>query len=301
MKTLEKLILATLKYHNFFSFPLTLAEINKYQLAGLGPEFKRNKRPISPKKLTAILDKLKKEKKIGFTQGLYFLKGNRQLLTLRKKRQQFSREKIKIAQKAARIFSFIPWVKAVAVTGALAMKNSSQNDDIDLMVISQKNRLWLVRLLLLLIVQLWGKRRKFGQKEVRDKICLNLFLDELSLSLSQKKRNLFTAHEISQAKPILNKDNIWEKFLSLNLWLLNYLPNSLKAEKLEITVKNNQPKKAKTGFVIFSYLNKIAFWLQYQQMKKKITNELIGENYAFFHPQDRSKINNINSNNLSIL
>ena len=290
MKTKEKLVLATLKYHDFFSFPLTLKEINKYQIAEFSALEKKPSLAMGQKELKKILVGLKRQKKIGQKQSWYFLFGREKLVELRKKRQRISQKKMKIGLKIGKIFAFIPWVRAVVVTGALAMENCPENDDIDLMVITAANRLWLARPILLLILALMGKRRKPKTSKVKNKICLNIFLEKSAFKLKKSQQNLFIAHEISQAKPIINKNNIWQEFLRQNLWLERYLPHSLVQAKIKIGFKNKSKSglKKKKGF--FFFLNQLAFWLQYQYMKKKITREKIGLNYAFFHPRDRGKI-----------
>ena len=117
------------------------------------------------------------------------------------------------------IFRFIPWVKLVALTGARAMNNASANDDIDLMIITSKNRLWLTRLLLSILLFPWLRRAK----KISRRLCLNLWLDESALAI--KTRNLYTAHEICQLKPLYNCEATYQKFISANLWVKTYLAN----------------------------------------------------------------------------
>ena len=75
---------------------------------------------------------------------------------------------------------------------------------------------------ILLLPQLRQPHQRFL---VSDKICLNLWLDETALSLPRNQRNLYTAHEVVQVKPILDRDYTYLKFIIANLWLKNYLPN----------------------------------------------------------------------------
>ena len=192
----------TLVYADVFDYPLRAAELVEWQIAGDRP------RP----ELT------------GKTGKFYHLKGRQALAVLRRRRQHFSHLKLKRARLAAGLLKLIPWIKLIAVTGALAMNNSDQNDDIDLMIVTQANRLWLSRLLatILLLPQLRQPHQRFL---VSDKICLNLWLDETALSLPRNQRNLYTAHEVVQVKPILDRDYTYLKFIIANLWLKNYLPN----------------------------------------------------------------------------
>ena len=93
-------------YHDFFDYPLTKEEKIKW---------------FTP---------IKNNSKI-------ILKNRKALLEKRKLRKKISEKKRLIAQRAAEILKFIPTIKLVAVTGSLAMQNSSEDSDIDLMVITQ--------------------------------------------------------------------------------------------------------------------------------------------------------------------
>jgi len=105
------------------------------------------------------------------------------------------------------------------------MGNSDLNDDIDLLMVSRKNRLWLTRLLTVLLVELIAKRRHPGDKDVKDKICLNMFLDEEHLRVPQKEQDLFSAHEVCQMKVLWEKEGIYKKFIRENKWVKKFLPN----------------------------------------------------------------------------
>jgi hypothetical protein len=197
----------------------------------------------------------------------------------------------------------------------LAMNNSSKDDDIDLMIITSSNRLWLTRLIITLWLDLLGKRRRPGNikykilnikyKKYKNKICLNMWLDETVLKLNKNKQNLFTAHELVQMKLIFNRDYTYEKFLSSNEWVRKYLPNGIDIKILTrlrqgyggqgykdikgIKVKNIQQFLNFSISQFLDILEKVAFQIQYNFMKSKITREEVTLHFAFFHPIDRAK------------
>jgi hypothetical protein len=105
------------------------------------------------------------------------------------------------------------------------MKNSDKDDDIDLLIVTKKNRLWLTRLLAVLLVELVARRRRPGEKDAKDKICLNMFLDETHLGVPPKERDLFSAHEVCQLKVLWERDNLYQGFLRNNQWTKEFLPN----------------------------------------------------------------------------
>jgi len=198
---------------------------------------------------------------------------------------RFSQLKWPVARRAAKILSFIPSIRLVAVTGALAMNNADKNEDIDLMIITAPNRLWLTRLLVLIL--LFPHLRR-GQK-INNRLCLNLWLDETSLNL--KTQNLFVAHEICQLKPLYNRDAAYQKFIAANLWYKQFLSNWTPVPTGSDPAGKRSVLEAKLrGRTLLDKLEFLSFHLQYAYMKPKITLERVGRHFAFFHPRPTGEI-----------
>jgi len=273
-------IIRTIIYSDIFDYPLTLEEIVKFLVGesevGMG---------VVLNSLTKIIA----DSKQIYTDGeFYFLKGRKEIIELRKRRMGWSEKKWKIARGTAKKLRVIPMIKMVGITGALAMKNCKETDDIDLMVITVADRLWLTRLILYVLAPILGiRRRKPKEREVEDKICFNLFLEESSLQIQPE--NLFFAHEICQVKPIFWKDNIYEKFLWENQWVSNFLPNAKNSLKFKVQSsklgKKHPISQSASWRILISFFNTLAFKLQYLYMKPKITNEKVSRHQAFFPPQ----------------
>jgi hypothetical protein len=217
MNEFQALALKTLAYADVFDYPLTAPEIWKFLIT---------EKRIDPERFLREILEMRGEKKQVVTDGPFFcLPGRKKIIALRKKRQRWSQKKLKIARRVAKWLKLIPWIKMIAVTGNLAMENSDRGDDIDLLVVMTKNRLWLTRFFTVLLVELVSHRRRPGDKEAKDKICLNMFLDETHLAVPKKERDLFSAHEVCQLKVIWEKDNLYQKFLKKNQWIKEFLPN----------------------------------------------------------------------------
>jgi hypothetical protein len=88
-------------------------------------------------------------------------------------------------------------------------------------VVTAKDRLWLTRLITLAVLFPWLRH---GQK-INKRLCLNLWLDETALIIPKPGRSLYTAHEVCQAQPILDRNHAYQKFIESNLWHQQYLPN----------------------------------------------------------------------------
>lgn len=254
---LRNQILAIL-YHDIFYYPLTKSELSKWTVG---------------KKVKVIrLPKVKVKEKDNF----YFISESVSNIAKRISNERTSQKKLLIAKRAGNIIKKVPTVRFVGITGALAMNNADEDSDIDLLIVTYANNLWTTRLLVyikLLFSDL--KPRHPGQSDQKNKLCLNMWLDETDLEINKKHRNVYSAHELAQIIPLINKDKTYERLLLANKWIKDYWPNAVEipTSKLEI-----RPKKS------LNILEPVFFWLQYKYMKSKLTIEVITATRAFFHP-----------------
>lgn len=278
MTQIQEAILSTLAYADIFDYPLTSGELYRF-LIGYKVGKVELKKIINHQPLA-----------IDHQDSFYFLKGREGIVAIRKKRQKWSQKKLKIAQRVAQRLRIIPFIKMVAVTGALAMSNSDDQDDIDLLIVAAKNRLWLTRLLTVFLVEVVAKRRQPGDKEVADKICLNMFLDEAYLKIPKKEQDLFSAHEVCQLKPIWDRGRTYQKFLKGNRWVERYLPKAIKfkvqSSKGKITVQNSKLFSFLILLCNFSFIERLAYRLQLTYMRSKRTTEIVEPHRVRFHPKD---------------
>ena len=257
--------LLSVVYHDIFDYPLDFADLIKWKAAD---------------------EKTKIDKSVTVRNGYVYLSGRDGLVYKKLLRNRISQKKLEIANKVAKILSFVPTIKMVALTGSLAMNNSTEHSDIDFLIVTKSNTLWTTRLFSILLLKFVGvKIRSPYDKEQRDKICLNMWLDEDKLAWEYEK-SLYTAHEIAQVRPLYSKNKTYEFFLSKNKWILNFWPNSVKVKDQKFFKKN---KTIKIGR-IFNRIEKLMFNIQYRYMKNKITNEKVKRKIALFHPQDWGEI-----------
>lgn len=252
----------TLVYAGIFDYPLTDSEIHYWLIEKKTP-YKEVKTELEKLKLTQDFKKRKIRKKIA-------------------------KKKWAIAKKTASRLSKIPTILSILVTGNLSMDNSSEIDDIDFLIIAQKNTIWTTRFLANLLLDILKIRRHPKDKMFKDKICLNMFLDADHLKI--KDQNLYTAHELLQAKPIFNRHNTYQKFIFQNSWTQKYLPNAyekinnnigvvgadlLALSKVEGCIRPN---------LLFSFFEPIFAFFQKKYMSPKVTTEKILDGQLLFHP-----------------
>lgn len=267
---LSKSELISVYYHDYFDYPLTFSDLIKWSVSEKYKDFDQSIKVVCKNDCCYISGR----------EGLVYKK------TLRKRT---SENKMKIARKAAKILSILPSIKMVAVTGSLAMNNSDDDSDIDLMIITKRGLLWTTRLLSYLVLRIMNLAvRKPRNKVQKDKLCLNMWLDESDL-VWRNPRNIYTSHEIAQIIPLVNKEKIYERFLYRNRWILDYWPNSIRISNLESRIWREKKSRFNILNSIFAAVEKISYKIQYRHMKSKITCEIVTKTRAIFHPHDLGK------------
>ena len=261
--SLQLAVKKTLAYSRHFGLPMGPEKLHLWLISS---------RPVSLARLHPHLPKLTTP--------------NRKLI---EDRFYHSQKKLQAARRVARLLGFFPAIKLICATGSLAVDNAKQYDDLDIMVVTSADTLWLTRPLVILFLKALGLRRPTSLPEhqsprVSDKVCDNLWLDETALALPEDKRNLYTAHEVLQARPLFDRGNTHAKFILANPWTKKYLANAYLFRKKLLLPGGRTGLLGRWNFL--SLLNVLAFKLQYHYMKSKITRETITLHSAYFHPHN---------------
>lgn len=206
MDPLKENIIRTLLYYDIFKHPLKPDEI-----FSLLPQNSITKKDVSD----VLLQISKENPKVSSKENYYFIGGNEDYIELRKSRESYSKKSWKLAKFVTHIIKRFPFVRAVFVTGSLSKNSSMPDSDLDFMVVTEKNRLWISRTLLMLFkkILLFNSHKYF---------CINYFISEDSLGICEK--NIFIATEIVHIKSTFNT-GLMKKFLEANLWVKEFFPN----------------------------------------------------------------------------
>ncbi len=293
---MEKAILKTLAYSDIFDYPLKAYEIHKW-LIGKKASLKQVERAL--KKLSQESNRRKRASlKAGVkNQGdYYFLKGRQKIVKKRLVKEKYSQKLLRKAKLVSRVIKLIPFIKLIGISGGLALNNATQKDDIDLFIITKKQRLWISRLFILVILEALRVRRKRGDSQVKaaGKVCINIILEEDRLA--QMNNNIYLAHEVLQMKVLWQKDGIYQKYLEDNAWAIKFLPNWISANSsmyhvLSIKVKNTSSHNTYYLILttIFSFFNNLAKSYQLKRMGAPKGMERIQEGAVYFLPNDYSQ------------
>ncbi len=283
---MEKAIIKTLHYADIFDYPLKAYEMHKWLIG----------RKANLRQVERYLINLKQNKKIKEKSGYYFFPRKDNLVSKRKHREKQSAQYLRKAQILATILKIIPWIKLIGISGGLSMDNATKADDIDLILVTSKKRLWISRILTLGLLSLTGQRRKVGEKgaKIAGKICVNTLLEEDKLEQSSK--DIYLAHEVLQMKVVWQRDGVYSKYLSDNAWVFKFLPNWTTGGDLRfIKFKQTIPSGVKTKDYksAVNFIEDLAKWFQLKIMEKPKGMERIEDGGLYFHPLDfRPKILN---------
>lgn len=202
----DEAILRTLLYADVFDYPLTPAEIHHYLMGtSASPETVRRALEASPW-LTARVTRV---------NGYFAVRDRENIGRLRDQRKHSSAELWPIARRWAYLTGCLPFVRMVAVTGALAVNNAPPGDDIDFLIVTVPGRVWLARAFSVALVRV---ARLFGVG-----LCPNYVLSQSALR--QDRRNLFVAHDLAQMVPVVGHA-IYLEMRAANRWAEAYLPQA---------------------------------------------------------------------------
>lgn len=277
---IAKRIILTLAYTEQFNFPLNKKELYSRLLVSYF---------VSLKNFNNSISFLKDKNLIKYSNGYFFISGlstnqMNSLVETRKKRAKFATKKWHELVEFVNFAKHIPFITGIAITGSLATNNTIKDDDIDFMIVTTPNRLWITRLIVTLYATTKGKRRSFAKEEINS-WCFNLWIEETDLQLPKKSRSVYEVYEVIQAVWIVSKDNVASRFRSLNNWTKNNVYfNKYDFKDIEKGVdwSNNILLLNELLYL----LNSISFYFQYSYMKQHMTREKVSKSHAFFHPRD---------------
>lgn len=278
---LDEAIIKTLCYHDLFDYPLRPQEISRWLI--------KYTQKLSERDFLSI----NKNSLVLKRKGFYCLTGREKIIGVRKQREIYSKDKSILAGKFVDFLKYIPGIKLVGITGALAMENAKKQDDIDLFIITGANFLWTTRFIVTSFFELLGIRRQPSAKTTNNKICLNMYLDENNLSLPEAERDIYLAHEILQMKPLIAKGDIYRKFIQANIWIKKYLPHAINYSLATNKIKRHpsflghlKDLVFNNIWVIFYPFEIILRITQIWYMTKRKTIEIVGNGMIKFHPHD---------------
>jgi len=198
------------KISEYLKFPFTLDEVADYFLPRTNITGEQLRSMLSERSFADISFHIK--------DG-YLLTRASEVDASRLERERVSAAKLDSAAEFARVLRrMVPFIRTVAVTGSVAYGSADTWDDIDLFIITKRNRLWLTAFITLVFVRL---TKLLGLCAPHLSLfCLSYVHDERGFAdESQRNRtNPLFARELLKAKPVVGAD-YYGRLLERNKWV----------------------------------------------------------------------------------
>jgi hypothetical protein len=201
----ESAVIQCLLYFDVFQYPLTAAEILRF-----------NDAVRDHQELTQTIRALLQKKLIREKEDYYFIHESEHIVDRRKKGNAMAAAMMPKAIRYGKFIARFPFVETVCISGGLSKNYVDEQGDVDFFIITKPQRLWLCRSLLV------GFKKIFLLNS-RKYFCVNYFVDSNNLSIPD--RNIFTATEIATLIPVQNNGG-YHQFMQENKWIFELLPNA---------------------------------------------------------------------------
>ena len=251
MTTIEKDILTTLSFFHVLKQPLTLIELHR----------QKHGTSVSISKVHSALRELQSQGLVIQQEGVFAHASGEKWITRRIHNDQ--------ARNAAweRVHAYLPWlvsnpyVQAVAIANSCAFDSMTHASDIDLFIVTKKNRVWSARMLAALPAKL--KKIRPGETEIAP-LCLSFFVDETALSMEPHliKDDIYFAHWADSLCWVYDPHSTREAFRTQNSWAQHVLNRPL---NIAYTPIHSSSRKQIQKIMSMSDHDAIEKWLRVKQ------------------------------------
>ncbi|MBI2430256.1 MAG: hypothetical protein HYV29_15945 [Ignavibacteriales bacterium] len=204
---LSKNILKTVVYFDLFDYPLTAEQLFAF--------LPQNSVSVDVVKRTAEI--LVSKSELVKEREFFFLPTRKKdIVDRRTDEERYARRMLTIARLFSSFIKRFPFVRAIFLTGSLSKNVVDRSGDIDFMIVTAPNRVWICRTLLTAFRKIF----LFGSKKY---FCTNYYVT--ANGFSHQRRNLYAAIEVVTTKAVWN-ESAFDEFQSSNVWTKEFLPNS---------------------------------------------------------------------------
>jgi predicted nucleotidyltransferase len=290
-------ILQTLKFFDLQDYPLTLLELHSYLLGDVDkirpvldaqwdikselPEGQK----VLPEHVLKCLDTDCSEE-VEVQDGFYCLKGRSAIIKKRLHNYASGIKREKLIRRYAGFLKYLPFVRGAGLVGSQALGQQKTDSDIDLLIITDPEFLWLARTLVTAYFQLIGKRR-YGNK-ITDRFCLNHYI-AAPREVGEYK-NFYTAAEYLKLRPLVYGGTVYRFQYNNKAWILGLFPNA------EFLKTADSPQSGLQKVLEKIFINKFGYWLEKKlknwQLPKIRTQEkfiVVKDDELSFHPQSKQQ------------
>lgn len=219
------------------------------------------------------------------------------LMNIKNTQNNIQKEYYKKTNKYIKFIKWIPWIQMIWIWNSLSMNSANINSDIDLLIVTSPNRMWITRIFSTIIFQILFVRKT--SKKHAWKFCLSFFCTTNWLNFWDFaiKNDIYLYFWIIYFKPILDYNNTYNNFIETNQkWanFNNYLDiienNKTYIKYSKITNKSSN-FKIKILDLLDYLLKKLFLWKTLKSYEKlaKPYWVIINDNVLKFHNNDKRK------------
>ena len=203
---LEREILQTISYFDVFSYPLTPEQLYAFLPCTQATDFQ----------FQESLRRLIRQHYVHSSHGYYFLSTrSEEIVGSRRENELRASAMTRYARWISFFLKQVPFVRAIFITGSLSKHVAPHKSDIDFMIIAERDRLWICKM----ILTAFRRLVLFNSKKY---FCINLMVTENSLYFPSHP--YYTAIEIATTQLVWNVA-AYERYQRQNTWICDFLPH----------------------------------------------------------------------------
>lgn len=180
----------------------------------------------------------------------------------------FLKKRLRRLQGLGYLLQFVPFVKALMLTGSMSFGAAKVSSDIDLLVITAPKRLYTARFFVSLWAALTGWRRKPFESNLAGKFCINHFMTSENFDILPQTEANAKAHRFMVK--IWDREGEHERLMRENFWIRKYNLIPVSIEQLEF-VKAAFPIERPVFFAVF---RRIWEWILFAKLGDMVEMKL---------------------------
>ena len=171
------------------------------------------------------------QSRVETVEGYVWPKGHdgfSEAITQRSLRYVDAQKKFKRLRFALRYMRYVPGVVAAAAVNTLAWWQTKPESDIDLLIITEPNRLWTARFFLILPFKMLGLRPT-PKKQVSSPFCFSFFVASNALSFDELRltpKDSYFSFWFANIVPVYDSTGMFKQLRTKNSWVQKELPHA---------------------------------------------------------------------------
>lgn len=204
----RRALIETMTFFDIFDFALTREELCDYML-------------YEKWTLQELHEFANHEEFIVETHSHVFFRGRSHTTRVRKDKEKRAIKLYKKAKKYVKYMRMLPFMRSVSLCNSLAFYEAEKESDIDLFMITEKNRLFTARAFSWIFTQFLGIRRH-GEK-IRGRLCLSFIVSRDGMNLEKIKieDDIYLLFWMRLMRPLLGQET-YREFIRENSWIKDY-------------------------------------------------------------------------------